>query len=170
MCAKLGRAAGMSPEESDMLLHAAPMHDVGKIGIPDRVLLKPGKLSPSEWRLMQTHTTIGAKVLRGSRSPVVQMAEVIALTHHEKWDGTGYPHGLAGEEIPLVARICAVCDVFDALISQRPYKQPWPVERALVEIDEQAGKHFDPRIARIFIEIYPTELREIVEGSVGFND
>jgi putative two-component system response regulator len=165
MCARLARAAGMSPEDCDMLLHAAPMHDVGKIGIPDRILLKPGKLAPAEWEVMQSHTTIGARVLEGSDSPVVRMAERIALMHHERWDGSGYPHGIEGEDIPLVARICAVCDVFDALISTRPYKRPWPVADALAEIERQAGTHFDPRLARLFVGIYDEQLREIVEDA-----
>ena len=165
LCARLARAGGMSPEECDMLLHAAPMHDVGKIGIPDRILLKPGKLGPAEWEVMQSHTTIGARVLEGSDSPVVQMAETIALMHHERWDGSGYPHGIEGEDIPLVARICAVCDVFDALISERPYKRPWPVPDALAEIERQGGAHFDPRLAQLFVAIYDERLRDVVEGA-----
>jgi response regulator RpfG family c-di-GMP phosphodiesterase len=163
LCARLAGAAGMSEEQSEMLLHAAPMHDIGKIGIPDRILLKPGKLEPHEWEIMKSHTTIGATILAGSRSPVVQMAELIALTHHEKWDGSGYPSGLRGEEIPLVGRVCAVCDVFDALISERPYKRDWSVAAALAEIETQAGMHFDPRLARVFLEVYADQLGEIVE-------
>jgi HD-GYP domain-containing protein (c-di-GMP phosphodiesterase class II) len=165
MCGRLARAAGMSRDQCDMLLHAAPMHDVGKIGIPDRILLKPGKLAPTEWEVMQSHTTIGARVLEGSESPVVRMAETIALMHHERWDGSGYPHGLEGDDIPIEARVCAICDVFDALISERPYKRPWPVADALAEIDRQAGSHFDPRLARLFVDIYDDELRDIVEGA-----
>lgn len=164
MCGRLAEAAGMRPEECDMILHAAPMHDVGKIGVPDRILLKPGKLAPGEWEVMQSHTTIGARVLEGSDSSVVQMAETIALMHHERWDGSGYPYGLEGEDIPLVARICAVCDVFDALISERPYKRAWPVADALAEVERQGGSHFDPRLARLFVQIYDEQIRDIVEG------
>jgi putative two-component system response regulator len=127
------------------------MHDVGKIGIPDKILLKQGNLEPDEWEIMKTHTTIGAKILAGSRSRVVQMAERIALYHHERWDGTGYPEGLKGEDIPLVARICAICDVFDALSSVRPYKGAWAIEEAREEIRRGSGTHFDPRLVEIFL-------------------
>ena len=118
----LGRAAGMNEEECDILLHATPMHDVGKLGIPDRILLKPGKLDADEWEIMKQHTVIGAQLLSNSQSPVLQMGEAIALTHHERWDGSGYPNRLAGEDIPLPGRICAIADVFDALSSKRCYK------------------------------------------------
>jgi len=155
MCARLALDAGMRPEEAEQLKHAASMHDIGKIAIPDKILRKPGSLSPDEWEVMKSHTTVGARLLAGSRSPVVRMAEVIARTHHEKWDGTGYPEGLAGEAIPLVARLCAVCDVFDALISERPYKGAWPVEDALAEIARLAGSHLDPHLARLFLERRP---------------
>ena len=151
LCHRLGVAAGMAPAEADLLRHASAMHDVGKIGIPDSVLLKPGKLDAREREVMQSHTTIGASLLAGSRSPLLQMAEVIARTHHERWDGTGYPAGLRGEEIPLVGRICAIADVFNALVSARSYKQAWPVEAALAEIADQAGRHFDPRLVEIFL-------------------
>jgi putative two-component system response regulator len=134
---------------------ASSMHDIGKIAIPDSVLLKPGPLTEDEWEIMKSHTTVGAELLSGSRSPVVRMAEIIARTHHEKWDGTGYPDGLAGERIPLTARICAVCDVFDALVSDRPYKDAWEVEAALAEIDRLAGTHLDPRLAGLFIARRP---------------
>jgi HD-GYP domain-containing protein (c-di-GMP phosphodiesterase class II) len=166
MASELGRFAGLGPDESDLLLHAAAMHDIGKIAIPESVLLKPGRLSGDEWELMKTHTTIGAQLLSGSRSPVLRMAEVIALTHQERWDGSGYPNGLAGEGIPLVGRICAICDVFDALISERPYKHAWSVNQALVQIDADAGTHFDPRLARVFLERFE-ELRRLsdAEGS-----
>jgi CHASE2 domain-containing sensor protein len=150
---RLGLAAGMSEQEAEMLLYASAMHDVGKIGIPDRVLLKPGPLDPDEWEIMKTHTTIGADILSGSTSPLLQMAEQIALTHHEKWDGSGYPNGLAGEEIPLVGRICAVCDVFDALTSKRPYKDAWTVEDALDEVRTQSGQHFDPVLVELFLDL-----------------
>jgi putative two-component system response regulator len=155
MCARLALDAGMRPEEAEQLKHAASMHDIGKIAIPDRILRKAGALSPEEWEVMKSHTSVGAQLLAGSRSPVVRMAEVIARTHHEKWDGTGYPEGLAGEGIPLVARICAVCDVFDALISVRPYKDAWTVDDALAELGRLAGTHLDPHLARVFIERRP---------------
>jgi putative two-component system response regulator len=145
----------MGREDAEQLMHASSMHDIGKIAIPDRVLLKQGPLNPEEWDVMKTHTTVGAALLAGSRSPVVRMAEVIARTHHEKWDGTGYPAGLVGEEIPLVSRICSVCDVFDALVSDRPYKDAWLVEDALAEIRDLAGTHLDPRLADLFVERRP---------------
>jgi len=152
MCAALGRDAGLSESEVELLLHAASMHDIGKIAIPDRVLLKRGPLEPDEWELMKSHTIVGAEMLAGSSSPVVRMGEVIARAHHEKWDGSGYPLGLRGEEIPLVARICAVCDVFDALVSDRPYKAAWPTEDALGELQRLAGRHLDPRLVGLFVE------------------
>jgi putative two-component system response regulator len=155
MCAQLALDAGMNTDDAEQLLHASSMHDIGKIAIPDRILLKEGPLTPDEWEVMKSHTTIGAQLLSGSRSPVVRMAEMIARTHHEKWDGTGYPEGIPGDEIPLVARICAVCDVFDALVSVRPYKKAWLVEDALEEIRQMAGTHLDPRLAALFIERRP---------------
>jgi HD-GYP domain-containing protein (c-di-GMP phosphodiesterase class II) len=163
VCARVLLAAGATPEEAEMILHAAPMHDVGKIAIPDRVLLKPGKLDPDEWELMKQHTVLGAELLSGSRSPVVQMGELIALTHHEKWDGGGYPRGLRGGEIPFVSRVVAVCDVFDALISERPYKRPWSVEAALAEIKVHRGSHFDPYVVDVFETMF-SEVLDIVEG------
>lgn len=155
LAATLARAVGMGERESAMLLSAAPLHDVGKIAVPDRILQKPRALDPAEWEIMKTHTTEGAKLLAGSRSEVVQMAEVIALTHHERWDGSGYPMGLSGDQIPLVSRICAVCDVFDALISPRPYKEAWSPADALAEIDRQSGAHFDPRIVERALDLIP---------------
>lgn len=149
----LGLAAGLSAEVAERLRRASAMHDVGKVAIPDSILRKPGPLTPGERAVMQQHTTIGARLLAGSRSPLVQMAEVIALTHHERWDGGGYPNGLAGEAIPLVGRITAVCDVFDALTSPRVYKDAWPVEDALAEIERQSGQHFDPELAAIFLAL-----------------
>jgi putative two-component system response regulator len=136
-----------------MLRHASVLHDVGKLGIPDAILSKPGKLNADEWEIMKTHTTMGERILRGSQSPLVQMGQTIALTHHERWDGTGYPHGLAGTDIPLVGRIAAVCDVFDALLSTRPYKEPWPLERALAEVERSSGSHFDPDVVAAFLPI-----------------
>ena len=147
----LGLAAGMSEAEAEMLLNASPMHDIGKIGIPDSILLKPGKLDADEWEKMKTHSTIGAQILSGHSSELMQMARTIALTHHEKWDGSGYPKGISGEDIPLVGRIVALADVFDALTSERPYKKAWPVEEAVAFIKENSGKHFDPTLAELFI-------------------
>jgi HD-GYP domain-containing protein (c-di-GMP phosphodiesterase class II) len=150
---RLALAAGSSPAEADLIGRASALHDVGKISIPDRVLLKPGRLDPVEWEVMKTHTTAGAALLAGSSSPFVQMAETIARTHHERWDGSGYPAGLAGEDIPLAGRICGICDVFDALLSKRPYKQAWSLDDALAEIDRSRGSHFDPRLVDAFLAI-----------------
>jgi putative two-component system response regulator len=140
------------------LLVAAPLHDIGKIGIPDSMLLKQGKLTPEEFETVKTHTSIGAEILRGSSHELVQMAESIALTHHEHWDGSGYPLGLKGEEIPLVGRICAVCDVFDALMSERPYKKAWSVEEAVAELKRLAGSHLDSDLVEAFLGIMPSIL------------
>jgi HD-GYP domain-containing protein (c-di-GMP phosphodiesterase class II) len=147
-CAVIARAHGMKEEEWEVLLHATPMHDVGKIGIPDSVLQKPGKLSSDEFDLMKRHTNIGESILTGGKSRLLQMAEIVAHYHHEKWDGTGYPEGLRGEDIPLSARIACVADVFDALTMKRPYKEPWTVEAALEEIEKKSGKDFDPAIVK----------------------
>lgn len=147
----LGLAAGMSESEAEMLLNASPMHDIGKIGIPDSILLKPGKLDADEWDIMKTHATMGAKILSGHPSELMQMAREIALTHHEKWDGSGYPAGLSGEAIPLAGRIVALADVFDALTSTRPYKKAWSVEAAVNFIKENSGKHFDPGLVESFV-------------------
>lgn len=151
---------GLSPEHAQLLMNAAPMHDIGKIGIPDRVLLKPGKLDPEEWVVMRTHTTIGARMLAGHSSPLLGLAAEIALSHHEHWDGGGYPRGLAGEAIALEARIVAVADVFDALLSERPYKQPWSEADTIAEIQRLAGRQFDPAIVESFMVALP-ELLEI---------
>jgi response regulator RpfG family c-di-GMP phosphodiesterase len=155
---RIALAAGMDRTRAEMLLQASALHDIGKIGIPDRVLLKPGKLDAEEWELMKTHTTIGAQLLAGSRSEVVQMAESIALTHHERWDGSGYPNGVAGEAIPFESRICTIADVFDALISERPYKKAWPVEEALAEIERMSGGAFEPRLVEVFLREVAPEL------------
>jgi putative two-component system response regulator len=151
----LGLAAGMTEAEADDLLHAAPMHDVGKIGIPDSILQKPGPLDPDEWKVMQSHATIGAEIIGQHERGVLALARQIALTHHEKWDGSGYPSGLAGEQIPLVGRICALADVFDALTSVRPYKKAWTEEEAVDFIVRQKGKHFDPALVDLFITQLP---------------
>jgi response regulator RpfG family c-di-GMP phosphodiesterase len=152
-CYELAKALGMGQNEAELIRHASVLHDVGKIGIPDRILLKPGKLDPDEWEIMKTHAEVGASILAGSSSPFLQAAEEIARTHHERWDGSGYPSGLAGEEIPLSGRICAICDVYDALLSERPYKRAWPAAEALAEIRKQSGSHFDPDLVDVFLEL-----------------
>ncbi len=151
----LALAAGCRPEWADDLLHAAPMHDVGKIGIPDALLRKRGPLDAAEWDVMRRHPLIGAEIIGSDESEILAMARAIALSHHEKWDGSGYPQGLRGEQIPLAARIVAIADVFDALTSRRAYKEAWPVERALGFIGDEAGRHFDPALAQIFRAIAP---------------
>ncbi len=155
----LGLAAGLSDEQADMLLNASPMHDVGKIGIPDAILLKPGKLTAEEFDIIKKHPAIGAHILAGHHSPLLKLAETIALTHHEKWDGSGYPQGLKGEAIPLEGRIVAIADVFDALTSSRPYKKAWAVHDAAEFIVKYAGSHFDPTLATLFKQILPDVLR-----------
>ena len=151
----LGRAAGMDENAAEALLNASPMHDIGKIGIPDNILLKPGKFEPDEWEVMKTHVDIGVEILSGSDSKLMDMAAEIAQNHHEKWDGTGYPCGIAGEDIPLTGRIVAVADVFDALTTERPYKKAWPIDEAIEFLKEQSGKHFEPRLIELFLEILP---------------
>ncbi len=155
----LARAAGLSETESELIFQAAPMHDLGKIGIPDRILLKPTPLTPDEWRTMRMHPGIGAGIIGKHDAPILKVARRIALTHHEKWDGTGYPRGLKGEEIPLVGRIVALADVFDALTSERPFKPSWPIDNAVAYIREQTGRHFDPRLASLFLELLPEILK-----------
>ena len=156
----LALAAGCSPAWAEDLLNAAPMHDVGKIGIPDAVLRKPGPLDADEWATMRRHPEIGAEIIGEYPSGVLQLAREIALAHHEKWDGSGYPRYLAGEAIPLSARIVAIADVFDALTTRRPYKEPWPVQEAMNHIAAQAGKHFDPALVALFAPLLP-QLLEI---------
>ena len=141
---------GLPDSEIELIRLAAPLHDLGKIAIPDAILGKPGKLTVEEFDQMKTHTTIGAQMLAGSAFALLEMAEQIALTHHEKWDGSGYPSGLAGESIPIVGRIVAVADVFDALTHSRPYKPAWSIPDAVAEITSQAGRHFDPQVLEAF--------------------
>jgi len=151
-CAALvAQAMGLSEDECNLILNVAPMHDVGKIGIPDAVLLKPGKLDPDEWEIMKNHTLIGEEILSGNESKLLKAAALLARTHHERWDGKGYPDGLQGENIPLISRITALCDVFDALLSERPYKAPWSIERTTAYIVDNKGKHFDPQIVDYFM-------------------
>jgi putative two-component system response regulator len=141
---------GLGPETRELLVRAAPLHDVGKIGIPDAILLKPARLTPEEFEVIKGHARIGGELLGGGRSPLLQMAREIALTHHERWDGTGYPSGLTGDLIPLVGRIVSVADVFDALTHTRPYKEAWPIEQAVAEICESSGLQFDPAVVDAF--------------------
>ncbi|ELX10951.1 response regulator receiver modulated metal dependent phosphohydrolase [Janthinobacterium sp. HH01] len=154
----LGRAAGLSEAEADDLLHAAPMHDVGKIGIPDSILRKPGPLDEDEWKVMQSHATIGGNIIGQHARGMLAMAHQVAITHHEKWDGSGYPNGLSGREIPLVGRIVAIADVFDALTSARPYKPEWPIAQAVEYLEQQRGKHFDADLVDLFLKQMPALL------------
>lgn len=141
-----------------LVFQAAPMHDVGKIGIPDSILSKPGKLTDEEWRIMRKHPEYGAEIIGNHPSRLLSMAREIALTHHEKWDGTGYPYNLSGEDIPLSGRVVAVADVFDALTTERPYKKAWEVDDAVALIKENSGKHFDPELVDIFVQQLPAIL------------
>jgi len=150
MSGEIARLLGLSERETELIRLAAPLHDLGKIGIPDDILLKPGRFTPEEFDQMKSHTSIGASILSGSQFDVLEIAEAIALSHHEKWDGSGYPNGLQGEEIPLAARIVALADFYDALTHERPYKRAWTPEEALEEVDRQCGKHFDPRVVDAF--------------------
>jgi putative two-component system response regulator len=155
----IAEGLGLDEQECKIIENAAPLHDTGKIGIPSAILRKPGPLDHDEWTVMKTHPQIGWNVLSRSDAPVFQMAAEIALGHHEKWDGSGYPNQLAGLTIPLPARIVALADVFDALSSKRPYKEAWPHEKCVNLIRESSGTHFDPDIARVFLEIQPKILQ-----------
>ena len=167
---RLALEIGWSSQRAEILKHATVMHDIGKIGIPDSVLLKPGPLDRDEWELVKGHTTAGAEMLAGSANPIVQMAEEVARSHHEHWDGTGYPYGLAGEEIPLAGRICAVVDVYDALLSKRSYKEAWRVDQVLDEIRRGSASHFDPLIVEAFLRVAPRltgQLEPMYERTAG---
>jgi HD-GYP domain-containing protein (c-di-GMP phosphodiesterase class II) len=150
-CDILSEAAGLSEEERQLIFHATAMHDVGKLGIAEAILHKPGRLTEQEFAIMKNHSIIGAKLLSGNDSPLLQMAKGIALTHHERWDGTGYPGGLCREEIPLAGRIAAICDVFDALTSERPYKNAWDADQAFSEVEKGKGSQFDPELVDLFL-------------------
>ena len=150
--ALVARELGLPPDQVDLISRGAAMHDVGKIGIPDAILLKPGRLTPQEFEIVKTHTVIGARILAGSRSPLLKMAESIARSHHERWDGCGYA-GLAREAIPLEARITAVSDTFDAMTSDRPYRGARSVEEAVTEIRDERGRQFDPDVVDAFLVI-----------------
>ena len=158
-CRRLAKKLGLPEEQIELIFRAAPLHDVGKIGISDTILLKPGKLTPAEFETMKKHCEIGAKLLSDGRSDFLSTAKTIALCHHERFDGSGYPRGLKGEDIPLEGRIVAVADVYDALISERPYKKAWTVEEARAEIERQSGKQFDPVVVQAFLEL-------MIEGPV----
>jgi len=148
----IGRGAGLDEKTCELILYSSPMHDIGKIGIPDNILLKPGKLNGEEWKIMMSHAQIGRDIIGDYPADVMWMAGTIALSHHEKWDGSGYPQGLKGEDIPIYGRIAAISDVFDALLSRRPYKEPWPIDKAVELITEEAGRHFDPRLVQVFVD------------------
>jgi putative two-component system response regulator len=176
---RVGRAAGLIgrlldlDEDTVRLLRlAAPLHDLGKIGIPDSILLAPRKLTPEEFEEMKAHTLIGSRILAGSASDLLQLAERIAMTHHERWDGTGY-YRMTGAEIPLASRIVALCDVFDALTHERPYKSAWPVDMAVEEIQRGRGTHFDPAVVDVFATLNPDDLvnpAESVAGAGGWSE
>lgn len=154
--------SGGANEWTDLIFQAAPMHDIGKIGIPDGVLLKPGKLDDTEWELMKRHPEFGAEIIGKHDSKLLQLAREVALCHHEKWNGSGYPSGLSGEAIPLSGRIAAIADVFDALTTERPYKKAWSVEQAVALIDESVAEHFDPVVVEHFHRVLP-EMLEIMD-------
>jgi len=162
--AVLAQKYGLHEGEVELVLQASPMHDIGKIGIPDSILLKPGKLTPSEWELMKKHTLFGAKILKDSTFELLRAGEIIAISHHERFDGSGYPAGLSGEDIPLFGRICAVADVFDALTSKRPYKEAFSNEKSLEIMGAGRGSHFDPRILDLFFEHFD-EITHIQKSS-----
>lgn len=161
----LGGAIGLSVDRQELLCYAAPMHDIGKVAIPDNILLKNGKLSPPEWNTMMTHASAGYEILKDSDSEVLRLAAEIALTHHEKWDGSGYPQGLVGEAIPLSGRITAIADVFDALLSVRPYKPAWPLPDVIEALRRGKHAHFDPVLVDAFLDIVPDLQRVRAEFS-----
>ena len=160
---KLANVIGLTENECQLILQASPMHDVGKIGVPDEILLKPGKLDKKEWEIMRKHPEIGAEILSGSHSEVMQMAETIALTHQERWDGSGYPRGLKGEKIPLAGRVVAICDVFDALTSKRYYKEAFSIEKSMQIIEEASGKDFEPKLVDAFKNALPEMIKIVQE-------
>ncbi|MDG6773800.1 response regulator [Thiomicrorhabdus sp. ZW0627] len=155
----IAKQCGLSEEHARLIELGSPMHDIGKIGVSDNILLKPGKLSSEEFQAMQNHVLIGAKILEDSKSEVLKVAYKIALTHHEKYDGKGYPNGLSGKDIPIEGRIVAIADVFDALTSERPYKAAWSVEKAIDLLEKEKGKHFDPDLVDCFVQVLPEILK-----------
>lgn len=154
----IAEGLGLSKEEVNMIQMAAPLHDIGKIGIPDEILLKPGRFEPHEFEHMKSHTSIGSSILEGSSFMLLKLAQFIAQFHHEKWDGSGYPQGLKGEEIPLAARIVALADFYDALTHERPYKRAWTREETILEIEAQRGKHFDPQLVDVFVQLIEEQI------------
>jgi putative two-component system response regulator len=166
LSARLAQVLGLAEDRVDLTRKAAPLHDIGKIGIPDAILLKEGRLTPEERAVMEAHTSIGARILSGSRYPLLQFAEEIALSHHERWDGGGYPNGLRGEEIPLSGRIVAAADVFDSLTHVRPYKPAWTVQETIREIKAEAGRHFDPQVVEALLRIVPEAVLMKGDGQV----
>jgi response regulator RpfG family c-di-GMP phosphodiesterase len=148
----LAKKYNLSQDEQDAIFYASPFHDIGKVGIRDEILLKPAKLTNEEFEIMKTHSAIGYEILKDTKSKYLQLGASIALYHHEKYDGNGYPHGLEGEDIPIEARIVAVADVFDALVSKRPYKKAWSYEDAIELLKSERAKHFDPKLLNIFID------------------
>lgn len=156
---------GLSPQRCRIIYLAAPLHDIGKIGIADAILGKPGKLTPEEFAIMREHVTIGARILENGSSDLIRTAELIAQSHHERWDGAGYPDRLSGTDIPIEARVVAIADVFDALCSERPYKKAWPIEKAYAEILASSGTHFDPTCVAAFTQQWP-EIEAIMGGSL----
>jgi HD-GYP domain-containing protein (c-di-GMP phosphodiesterase class II) len=162
MAARLGRHVGLEDREIELIRHAAPLHDLGKIAIPDSILLKPDRLTEEEFEVVKTHAAVGAEILSGSDSALIRAAEQIARSHHERWDGTGYPDGLAGEDIPLAGRLVAVADVFDILVHERPYKEGWSVEDAAAEIRRSAGTQFDPAVVAAFDALTPATWQALV--------
>ena len=167
LAARLGEQMGMSEKDVALLERAAPLHDIGKITVPDYILLKPAPLTEKEHEMMRAHVKAGAQLLQDGYGEMIKMAEEIALTHHEKWDGSGYPHGLRGEEIPLVGRIVALADVYDALISERPYKIAWSPEKARAEILAQSGLHFDPLVVKAFFDFIESGREAQLEAKRG---
>lgn len=165
-CAHLAELAGLDREKIELIRLASEMHDIGKIGIPDQILLKQGRFDENERRIMETHAEIGARILTGLDTPLITLARSIALTHHEKWDGSGYPNRLMRHSIPIEGRITAICDVFDALLSSRPYKQAWTIDRVRALLQEQAGKHFDPTLIPIFLD----NINDFIEIRSKFSD
>lgn len=159
LSALIARKIGLPPGEVELVLHASPMHDIGKIGVPEEILLKPGKLNPDEWNIIKQHPQIGSKILKISSSRLLHIGEIIALYHHEKWNGKGYPNGIAGTDIPIWGRICAVTDVFDALVSKRPYKKAFTNDEALKILWDGRGEHFDPELVDALVE----DMDEVVE-------
>ena len=162
LSAFIAKKIGLDRDTVEMIRLAAPLHDIGKIGIPDTILLKPGKLTDDEFDIVRSHVKIGSSLLVGSTSKLMKMAEEIALTHHEKWDGTGYSQGLSGEDIPITGRIVSVADVFDALTHDRPYKHAWPKDKAVEEIKSLSGSHFDPNVADAFARVVATYGAELL--------